>query len=333
MTTRDDEAVFVEAPARLHFGMLDLRGALGRKFGGIGAAVPEPSLVLEATRGDTLQTSGPSAERALSFARRFLEHHELDAGAQIRIHRAIPSHSGLGSGTQLALSVSRALAELYALPTDAMSLARAVGRARRSAIGTWIFAQGGFVLEGGRREGSHDPAPLLARLPLPEDWRCVIVVPPEKPGVSGDAEAAAFARLPPPPERGVMRVSHLVLMALLPALVEGDLRTFGHALTEIQCINGRWFAPAQGGAFSPGASAGIVARMSEWGAAGVGQSSWGPAVYGLVAGDDAAAALAAHVRQEVDPRAVIYTSAFANTGARVWRAPAGAPPAPPIASP
>src|SRR6185312_11339434 len=41
-------AVFVEAPARLHFGMLDLRGALGRRFGGIGAAVPNPSLRLEA---------------------------------------------------------------------------------------------------------------------------------------------------------------------------------------------------------------------------------------------------------------------------------------------
>jgi len=37
-------AVFVEAPARLHFGVLDLRGDLGRRFGGIGAAVPAPSL-------------------------------------------------------------------------------------------------------------------------------------------------------------------------------------------------------------------------------------------------------------------------------------------------
>ena len=36
------EAVFVEAPARLYFGVLDLRGDLGRRFGGIGAAVPAP---------------------------------------------------------------------------------------------------------------------------------------------------------------------------------------------------------------------------------------------------------------------------------------------------
>jgi beta-RFAP synthase len=166
-----------------------------------------------------------------------------------------------------------------------------VGRARRSAIGTWVFAHGGFVLEGGRREGSDRPAPLLARLPFPSAWRCVVAIPRGEPGVSGEAEAAAFARLPPPPERDVERVAHLVLMALLPALAEGDLETFGRALTEIQCINGRWFAPAQGGAFAPGAGARLVQRMGEWGAAGVGQSSWGPAVYGIVAGDEAAAAL------------------------------------------
>ena len=35
-------SLFVEAPARLHFGVLDLRGDLGRRFGGIGAAVPVP---------------------------------------------------------------------------------------------------------------------------------------------------------------------------------------------------------------------------------------------------------------------------------------------------
>ena len=46
--------VTVEAPARLHFGVLDLRGHRGRSFGGIGAAVPTPSVRLEATPGDRL---------------------------------------------------------------------------------------------------------------------------------------------------------------------------------------------------------------------------------------------------------------------------------------
>jgi predicted sugar kinase len=70
-----DNTVFVEAPARLHFGMLDLRGALGRRFGGIGVAIPTPSLLLEATPAEKLTAEGPSAARAEEFARRFMEHH------------------------------------------------------------------------------------------------------------------------------------------------------------------------------------------------------------------------------------------------------------------
>ena len=70
-----------------------------------------------------------------------------------------------------------ALAEIHDVTTDAAGLARATGRAHRSAIGTWTFAAGGFVLEGGRRQGHDDVAPLLARLPFPHQWRCVVAVP------------------------------------------------------------------------------------------------------------------------------------------------------------
>src|SRR2546426_7708192 len=191
--------VFVEAPARLHFGVLDLRGDLGRRFGGVGAAVPSPSLLVEARPAPALSAAGPDADRALEFARRFAGHHGLagaGAGAHLVVHRAIPAHAGLGSGTQLALAVARALAELQGLPTEVTALARAVGRARRSAIGTWTFAHGGFVLEGGRKGEDGAVAPLLARLPLPSEWRCVVVVPRGEPGLTGEEEAAALGRRP-----------------------------------------------------------------------------------------------------------------------------------------
>ena len=56
MRTRDEEAVFVEASARLHFGVLDLRGTLGRWFGGIGASASTPTLLVSAARADYLIT-------------------------------------------------------------------------------------------------------------------------------------------------------------------------------------------------------------------------------------------------------------------------------------
>ena len=78
----------------------------------------------------------------------------------MRVHRSLPPHVGLGSGTQLALAVARALAELYDVERGARALAAAVGR--RSAIGTWTFDDGGLVVEGGRRADSDECGPLIA---------------------------------------------------------------------------------------------------------------------------------------------------------------------------
>ena len=293
----------VEAPARLHFGLLDLRGGMGRRFGGIGAPAPAVSVRVIVSPASEVVAEGHEAERGADFARRFLASHRISGGARIVVERSIPAHAGLGSGTQLGLSIARALAELYRVAATPEDLARAVGRAKRSAVGTWTFAGGGFVVEGGRRLGHDDDVgPLLARQPLPSSWRCVLAVPDSAPGVSGAMEAQAFAELPVPDERDVERVSHLVLMGMLPSVIEGDLETFGAALSEVQEINGRWFSHAQGGMFAPGPSAEIIRVMRDSGAPGVGQSSWGPSVYAIVDGDDAAASLSKRIRDRYDHR-------------------------------
>jgi beta-ribofuranosylaminobenzene 5'-phosphate synthase len=313
-----EHTVRIEAPARLHFGMLDLRGSLGRRFGGIGAGVFDPSLVVEVERAPAVEAEGAEADRATAFARRYLESQGIRGGARIAIRHAIPEHAGLGSGTQLALAVARGIAELYDRPTSAGALAAAVGRGRRSAIGTWLFESGGFIVEGGRREDEERIAPLLVRLPIPDVWRCVVAVPWTAEGVSGESELQAFRELPPPPLREVEHVAHLVLMSLLPALVEGDLAVFGETITTIQQINGSWFAPAQGGTFASGPSTELIGRMRDHGAAaGVGQSSWGPAVYAITEGDDCAAELASSAREVLNGSGTVYVNQFARTGARV----------------
>ena len=313
--------MFVEAAARLHFGVLDLRGSLGRWFGGIGAAAPAPTLLVSACADDELIVEGVDAERVSTFANRFLAHHGVRGGARLVVHRALPAHAGLGSGTQLALAVARALAEIHAIPADAPSLARAVGRGARSAIGTWTFAGGGLVVDGGRRHGSDAVAPLVARLPFPPEWRCIVAIPDAAPMISGEAEEAAFGQLAPPSDHDVEHVAHVVLLGLLPALAEGDLTSFGAALSTIQSMNGRWFESIQGGTFVPGPTAELVRRMTEWGATGVGQSSWGPSVYGIVEGDEAARRVADRVRNELGSAGTVYEGPFRTDGASVWRAP------------
>jgi beta-ribofuranosylaminobenzene 5'-phosphate synthase len=311
-------AVFVEAPARLHMGMVDLQGEFGRRFGGIGAALEAPSLLLEARPADRLSAEEEERERLLVYARRFLDRHGIEGGAWLRVRRAIPAHSGLGSGTQLALATARALAALFDRPFEAAGLADATGRARRSAIGTWAFEQGGFLLEGGRSVAGDGPAPLLLRRPMPAEWRCVVAVPDVPRGLSGSAEEEAFGNLPKPPAELAGRVAHLILMVLLPALVEEDLATFGFGVTEVQRAVGEMFRPVQGGLFAHALVAELVDELLAGGAAGAGQSSWGPAVYGLVRGEEAARRLAGRIEARLGGRGVVLATGFNNHGARCW---------------
>jgi beta-ribofuranosylaminobenzene 5'-phosphate synthase len=309
--------VRVQAPARLHLGMLAVAGDGERRFGGLGVSVSRPAVVVEARPADELSAEGADAERALMFARRCREALGLAGGAHLRVVEAIPAHVGLGSGTKLALAVAQALAALGGRTVDAPELAQAVGRAARSAVGMWTFALGGLVVEGGVRRGIERPAPLLAHHPVPEEWRAVLVAPRAEPGLSGVAEEEAFRRLVPSPERSAT-IAQLVLTSLLPALVEGDLEEFGAALTRVQQLVGDAFAAVQGGRFHPRAGA-LVEALLRAGAAGAGQSSWGPAVYGIVDSEASGHELAERMQDVVDGEASVEIVTFDNRGARIER--------------
>lgn len=310
------KGIRIEAPARLHMGMFDLGGSLGRCFGGIGAAISRPRFILEARRSERVTAEGPSAARVIEFAGRYLAANGIHSGASFRIEQDIPAHVGLGSGTKIGLAVAQALAALYDLPDDPYLLAQAVGRASRSAIGLWTFAQGGFVVEGGQRPDETIPAPLLLRQPIPAGWFVVLAIPETQSGLSGEAEAQAFKRLSATREQAAA-ISHVALMSLLPALVEGELAEFGEALTELQRLVGDCFTPVQGGRFANEQSARLIEAMLEWGAAGAGQSSWGPAVYGLVGSEDQGRELAGRADRLLAGRGLVELVAFDNQGVYV----------------
>src|SRR3989475_4985036 len=121
------------------------------------------------------------------------------------------------------------------------------------------------------------------------------------------------------PPRSTLFPYTTLFRSLLPALAEADLAGFGAALGEVQRITGGWFAPAQGGVFAPGETGELVERLRAWGAVGVGQSSWGPALYGIAGDPGASRALAERVRAAVGAGGLVYEGGFSVGGARVWR--------------
>jgi beta-RFAP synthase len=260
--------------------------------------VDSPRLVVRATPANDWSASGPLADRALAFARRF------DRPHTVLVEQAPPEHRGFGTGTQLALAVGRAVsAESWE------EIVARTGRGQRSAIGTHGFAQGGFLVDGGRKAGV---APLLGRYPFSEAWRIVIALPATPAGLSGPAEVGAFARL-----RGNRNhtddLCRLTLLGMLPAILEHDLPAFTAALGEYNAKSGELFAPVQGGPYACGPVSELIAHLRSLGFTGVGQSSWGPAVF-VVTDADRAAWLERELASRVEQ---LWIATARNTGATV----------------
>ncbi|HEY1783919.1 MAG TPA: hypothetical protein VGG30_00170, partial [Pirellulales bacterium] len=191
----------VWAPSRLHFGLLSFGNQAERQYGGAGVMVDAPGLTLTIRPAERLSAAGPLAARALGFAEQFAQRSEMpdEPACHIEIETAAPEHSGLGTGTQLALAVAAGLDTLAGCPTrDAARWARLMGRGERSAVGTHGFTRGGLLVEGGKLAGEA-VSPLVSRIELPAAWRFVLLIDCEERGLSGAAERQAFADLPSVP--------------------------------------------------------------------------------------------------------------------------------------
>jgi beta-ribofuranosylaminobenzene 5'-phosphate synthase len=283
--------VSVSAPARLHLGFLDMNGSRGRRFGSVGLTLDGPGVELSVRRAPSFALAGMQSERAVIFANALRGRFNLPDDFQLTVSQAIPEHVGLGSGTQLGIAVGVALARLYRLDLSVREIAVVVERGQRSGIGAGAFEFGGFLVDGGKG-ASDEPPPIVSRVDFPSDWRVLLVLERATRGLHGELETAAFHTLPAFSEALVGHLCRLMLMQALPALAERDIESFGSAIGELQRITGDYFAPAQGGRFASPAVSDALAWIESQGIAGVGQSSWGPTGFAIVAGEDRAAELA-----------------------------------------
>jgi beta-ribofuranosylaminobenzene 5'-phosphate synthase len=312
--------VVVSAPARLHLGMLDPAGLGRRRFGGFGVAIESPRVVVavrwaaddSSAAGDGVVASGPQADRAAAFAQSVRAELGISGALALDVREVIPAHVGLGSGTKLGLAVARGIFELVGSPAEAELLTRASGRGARSSVGAWTFEGPGLVVEAGVTDDG-DVSPLLMRVPMPASWRCLLVRPAGTEGLSGNAEDRFFddLRRSPPAEPPVAR---LLLTSLLPGLQRGKIEEFGVALAEIQRQIGVIFADRQGGVFHPSAAP-VIEALGSLGVRAVGQSSWGPTVYGIVSDPERAATLAGRLRELVGASAEVTVVDFDRRGA------------------
>jgi beta-ribofuranosylaminobenzene 5'-phosphate synthase len=286
--------VRVRAGSRLHFGFQNLSLAHERLYGGVGVALSEPAVVLEAEAAPEVvcedDTVADYAERAVDLL-------GVD-GVAITVEERLPRHVGLGSGTQIALATLTAVAQVHDRAARVRKRAPALGRGGRSGVGVASFRQGGFVVDGGHpteqfttaapAPGEWTVPPVVARHELPPSWRFVLVSPEAPSGRSDAEEDASMRHVVEHADPGIAdEVARLLVRRLLPAAATGDAATFGDAVADLGRLNGAWYADVQGGVYRPPAGDLIDALNEEPAVHAAGQSSWGPTVFALATAGDA----------------------------------------------
>lgn len=310
--------VKIKTPARLHLGLIDMNGDLGRMFGGLGVCIDRPNVILEAQHSEIFSIEGKEVELTNSIAQRFFSIYRQQPKVSVKVVETIPPHVGLGSGTQLTLAIAVALARLTGVQASVSELAVAMGRVRRTSVGTTIFQSGGFVVDGGKNQKTNCFPPIIYRQPFPKEWRFVVTIPNVHEGLSNSQENKAFQELNKMRADDVGKICRLTMLKLLPALAEKDIESFGDALTKIQILTGNHFAQAQGGTYSSKVAGECIDFMKKAGAYGVGQSSWGPALYAVVKQEQAKHMLSkinSHLSKSVGGKAFIAKAN--NKGATV----------------
>ncbi|MDG6219965.1 MAG: hypothetical protein QCI38_00770 [Candidatus Thermoplasmatota archaeon] len=303
-------SVYVEAPSRLHFGFTatDPQGLIS---GSAGVALDNPTLRfrLEAVDGGSRECVGPCADEILVYAEKCIGGECHDMGLVARVAEYIPRHVGLGSGTQMSISAGKAAGLLFQREMEVEEIASFFSRGARSRVGIEAFKGGGFVFCNG-----GEPK----RMKVPENWGFIFAIPHGQNMVSGEDERSKLASVRPlngDEQRGLEEARENMLIAFKSQ----DIQTFGTAVTNLDRITGKAFSPVQGGDYTNALVEGGLKLAMKEGAAGGGQSSWGPGFFAIVEKGAGAHKVALSLFEYLHHRGGgdVFLSAARNTGALV----------------
>lgn len=281
------DTIKIVAPAHLHTGNIDITGDLDRLYGTVGFTIDCPRTVVEVSKSEAVKVTGEDSDSAISYVKKFIDKFNVSGGAHVSIRETIPVAVGMGSQTALALSIGLGMSKLYGLDVDIPDLALAMGRGDVTALGVNSFRKGGFIVDGGYRikeKGRHVP-PLIFRSEIPGDWLFVVCTPkkpiPEILKIK-ENEDQILAELEPM-DRGLScELSRVVLMQMLPAIMEQDIKTFGKSITALNRKMGPFWGDYQKDVYCHPLVTEGIKMMEDMGAYGVCQSCWGPTFYGLL---------------------------------------------------
>jgi beta-ribofuranosylaminobenzene 5'-phosphate synthase len=285
------------ARPRIHVSLADMGFASLRAFGGIGFSIEQPLTIIQFEQCSGLEIHGLEVldEEGRADLTHVIERMKHDRGElhfRAVLKAAPPQHVGFGSKTALALALIAGVNAFQSIGWSIEQMQKLSGRGAASGVGIHSFFSGGVIWDAGHRtdtakqllpSGSTTVTgipPVAARIPFPDTWRILVVLPAERP-MTGEEEIKFFVENAPVPKVEALSTMAALYHGVLPAILLGDYSALASALAEVHRLG---FKARELGRWSPQLRMALAALSKDGFAAGL--SSVGPLIYVILPDDD-----------------------------------------------
>lgn len=207
----------------------------------------------------------------------------------VEIHSLFKRHIGLGSGTQISMSIVEAFNLEFSIELTLNEKALLAGSGGTSGVGVYCFENGGYVLDSGRlfpqEKCSIGPSeafcfeklpPLISRLELP-NWNICFLIPKTKSFIEGEKEQDLFNAFTPINQNETGEICKWILKGIMPAILEKNFKSFCYSIEQIMKIGFRAKEIHYYGDFLSDR----INALKQTGLNGVGMTSFGPTLFGF----------------------------------------------------
>ena len=264
--------VKIVANARLHFGFLNLKSSRPYSYGGMGLSIDNHPTILRVSRASKFKSNLKKTLRDKIF--NFLCNNSLSKKICIDCIESPQKHIGLGSGTQLILSIEEAISKFYRFNENINFFKRNY----RSGVGINSYKNGGFIVDSPKNNLLANE--IIFKTKFPKEWKIILLFDSEAKGLHGSSESRFFSTDTTISLR--KKLSDLTLNEIIPSIIYKDFDTFARSLTKFQDLNSLFYSSIQKSNYLSHDIAKVIKKVSMNFNVAAGQSSWGPTSYMLI---------------------------------------------------
>ena len=269
VNTKGTNKVLIRANSRLHLGFLNLNSPTQYSYGGLGVSIDKYPTISSISKSSKFISN--LSKKLNNEIMSYLKDKKLSTKIKIECIESPTKHIGLGSGTQLKLSIEELVSKYYGI-TQKTNI---FNRSYRSGIGCNSYQRGGFIVDCPKKDlnTSH----MIFKHSFPSTWKIILLFDRKKTGLHGKIEKSFFS----PSKSNNLRkqLSDIAINEIIPAILNKDFDVFAKGLTKFQKLNYLFYSSVQKSMYLSLDISRVIKHISKLFNVGVGQSSWGPTSY------------------------------------------------------